>query len=100
MKVETPQLYNKLSEAILIIFKGDLNYRKLMGDINWDYETDLKTALRGFQPTNIVTLRTVKADLIVGVPHKKVNELFSKQENWMETGQYGLIHSYFVDDNL
>ncbi|KAG8039985.1 hypothetical protein G9C98_001503 [Cotesia typhae] len=100
MKVESLQLYNKLSEAILIIFKGDLNYRKLMGDINWDYETDLKTALRGFQPTNIVALRTVKADLIVGVPHKKVNELFSKQENWMETGQYGLIHSYFVDNNL
>ncbi|XP_014298422.1 damage-control phosphatase ARMT1 isoform X1 [Microplitis demolitor] len=98
MKIQSPKLYEKLSEATLVMFKGDLNYRKLLGDINWDYTTDLKTALRGFQPTNIVTLRTIKADLIVGLSHEKVDKLFSKQEDWMITGQYGLIH-VLLDDN-
>ncbi|KAK0161787.1 hypothetical protein PV327_008201 [Microctonus hyperodae] len=96
MKDKSPELYAKLSEAKLVIFKGDLNYRKLLGDINWMYETNLATALRGFKPTNIVSLRTIKADLIVGLSCEKATELFKEQENWMITGQYGLINSVII----
>ena len=41
-----PVLYKELGEADLIIFKGDLNYRKLVGDLNWETSTSLKTALQ------------------------------------------------------
>lgn len=41
------QLYADLSEAQLVIFKGDLNYRKLLGDFNWDYGESFETVLRG-----------------------------------------------------
>lgn len=41
------ELYAKLSEADLLIFKGDLNYRKLLGDFNWPFDADFKTVLRG-----------------------------------------------------
>ncbi|XP_034951776.1 damage-control phosphatase ARMT1-like isoform X2 [Chelonus insularis] len=97
MKTETPKLYNKLSEAVLIITKGDLNYRKLLGDINWEYSTKLKTALREFQPTNLIALRTVKADLIVGISSDKAAELSHKDPNWMTTGQYGIISAALND---
>lgn len=97
MKLQSPHLYTKLGQAGLILFKGDLNYRKLLGDINWDYTTDLKIALRGFQPTNIVTLRTIKADVIVGLTPGLADELFDKQNDWMTTGQYGLIHALIVN---
>ena len=41
-----PQLYNLMAEAKLCIFKGDLNYRKLVGDLNWEPSVNFKTALQ------------------------------------------------------
>lgn len=93
MKNVNPTLYNKISEAFLVIFKGDLNYRKLMGDVNWVYTTDFLEALRGFRPTNLVTLRTIKADVCCGLPPGKAESLKKVEPNWMETGRYGLIQA-------
>ncbi|XP_029055045.2 damage-control phosphatase ARMT1-like [Osmia bicornis bicornis] len=93
MKEHDPVLYAKLSEAKLAIFKGDLNYRKLVGDINWEYTTEFTKSLRGFQPTNILSLRTVKSDVCAGLAVGVAEELFRKDENWMCTGQYGLIQT-------
>ncbi|XP_043261889.1 damage-control phosphatase ARMT1-like [Colletes gigas] len=93
MKEHDKALYAKLSEAKLAIFKGDLNYRKLVGDINWEYTTEFSKSLRGFQPTHVLSLRTVKSDVCVGLPSGMGEELFKKDENWMITGQYGLIQT-------
>jgi len=93
MKTTNPSLYNKLSQAVLVIFKGDLNYRKLMGDINWKHTTDFLQALRGFRPTNLLSLRTVKADVCVGLPPGKAEELKKENPHWMDIGQYGLIQA-------
>lgn len=84
-------LHDFLSESKLIIFKGDLNYRKLLGDVNWDPETPFKIALQGFSPTNICSLRTVKADCICGVKREVVEKLSQTEPEWMETGNYGVI---------
>ncbi|XP_071862905.1 damage-control phosphatase ARMT1 [Bombus fervidus] len=93
MKKRDPKLYAKLSEAKLAIFKGDLNYRKLLGDINWEYTTEFRQSLRGFHPTNILSLRTVKSDVCVGLVPGVAEELFKEDESWMFTGQYGLIQT-------
>lgn len=93
MKKRDSKLYAKLSEAKLAIFKGDLNYRKLLGDINWEYTTEFRQSLRGFHPTNILSLRTVKSDVCVGLAPGVAEELFKEDESWMFTGQYGLIQT-------
>lgn len=92
MEKISPELYRTLAEAELLIFKGDLNYRKLLGDINWDSSTDFRTSLSGFEPTNLCSLRTVKADLISGLAPGLAEELLEREgKKWMATGKYGVI---------
>lgn len=47
MKTEDSELYESLGEAAIVFFKGDLNYRKLMGEMNWPPTTTFEDALRG-----------------------------------------------------
>ncbi|XP_055531952.1 damage-control phosphatase ARMT1-like [Wyeomyia smithii] len=91
MQEFSPELYDDLTKSSLIIFKGDLNYRKLLGDFNFPYTTPFREALRGFEPTNLCTLRTVKADLICGIKEGLSEQLFAKDDRWMVTGEYGVI---------
>ncbi|KAJ6637382.1 Damage-control phosphatase ARMT1 [Pseudolycoriella hygida] len=92
MKEIDANLYDALSTADLLIFKGDLNYRKLLGDFNWPFDSTFETVLRGFRPTNLCALRTVKADIVCEVDISLTNELSKNDPMWMETGQYGVIN--------
>lgn len=105
-----PSLYDRLKEAQLVIFKGDLNYRKLLGDFSWDSTESFETCLRGesiltvilpvltrfisllrLSSFNLCTLRTIKADLICGLGAGVADQLFAKDKEWMLTGEYGVI---------
>ncbi|KAF8596598.1 DUF89 domain-containing protein [Ceratobasidium sp. AG-I] len=78
----------------LVIFKGDLNYRKLTGDIKWPNDTPWETAigpLAGRFP--ILSLRTCKADVVVGLAPGVAENLDAdeKEKGWRAGGKYGLI---------
>lgn len=98
MNKENPALYNKLGEAVLVIFKGDLNYCKLMGDIRWKFSTSFSEALREFCPANLVSLRTIKSDVCVGLSDETVRSLFQEDTNWTNTGRFGIIQSFIKPD--
>jgi len=86
-----PQLYKKLQQSDLLIFKGDLNYRKLVGDLNWPATTPFKDGLQGFNPTKLVALRTLKADVVVGLDDGVENEM--PDSDWMITGKYAVVQA-------
>ncbi len=83
-------LYTLLSESNLAIFKGDLNYRKLVADRNWPYTHDFAVALGGFEPTNVCALRTLKADMVTGLPPGAAERAAGENRDWMVTGQYAV----------
>lgn len=91
MQKEDPKLYSALGRNELVIFKGDLNYRKLMGDIYWEPTTPFRSALRGFGPTNVLALRTIKADTVSGLQKGIFEKLSQLEPNWLVTGKYALI---------
>ncbi|KAH8265057.1 hypothetical protein KR038_011244, partial [Drosophila bunnanda] len=84
-------LYRLLTTARVAIFKGDLNYRKLLGDYIWDSSEEFITCLRGFRPTNICAIRAVKCEVICGLPEGKADALHRRDPRWIFGGAYGLI---------
>lgn len=83
------ECHKVLSQAQLNIFKGDLNYRKLTGDRVWPRTTSWERSIGPLSHNGLVTLslRTAKADVIVGLPEGKDEEL---SKYWVEQGnEYG-----------
>ncbi|KAF2484724.1 hypothetical protein BDY17DRAFT_339005 [Neohortaea acidophila] len=66
-----PALFADLKEAELVIYKGDLNYRKLTADGVWDAATPFHKAIGPLgkgSGLRTLALRTCKADVVVGLP--------------------------------
>ena len=91
MQHQAPDLYKELETSSIILFKGDLNYRKLAHDRKWNPTTDFQTALGNFHPAPLCALRTLKCDLAVGLKPGQAEEVQKKDEKWMLTGDYGVI---------
>uniref|UniRef100_A0A3P8TIM9 Sugar phosphate phosphatase n=1 Tax=Amphiprion percula TaxID=161767 RepID=A0A3P8TIM9_AMPPE len=94
MAADAPDLYATLQGADLVLFKGDLNYRKLTGDRDWDHTVAFNTALRGFGPAPLCSLRTLKANVQVGLQSGQGEKLTSQDPSWMTSGKYAVIQFY------
>lgn len=91
MQSVSPDLYSQLAKSDLVIFKGDLNYRKLVSDLKWDFTTDFSRSLRGFHPAPLCSLRTLKADVVVGLSLGQAEQTAANSSDWMTTGEYATI---------
>lgn len=97
---EANDLYEDLLESNLIIFKGDLNYRKLTGDRHWDPTTPFTTAIQQLASSKlpVVALRTCKADVVVGLAPGQWQEIANKYTAmghdghfWVALGKWAVI---------
>ena len=89
----SPDLYTELSQSSFLFFKGDLNYRKLVNDRQWPYNTDFATALEGFAPAKLCALRTVKSDSIVDCDSSRIEKILEDDKEKLFCGHYALISS-------
>ena len=79
-----------LAAADLVILKGDANYRRLLGDAHWPPTTSF-AAVTGYFPAPLVALRTLKAEIIVGLQPGQVERLQAEDPAWLVNGRRGLI---------
>lgn len=86
---ETP-LAKLLSTSDLVIFKGDANYRRLVGDAFWDTAVPFADVLNYF-PVPIAALRTMKSDPVVGLTAGLAAQLDASDIHWRVNGKRGVI---------
>ena len=80
----------EFARADLVIAKGDLNYRRLVGDVECDPTIAFEDACRYF-PSRLSALRMLKSDVVLGVQHEVVSQLDSTGRKWRTDGRAGLI---------
>jgi uncharacterized protein with ATP-grasp and redox domains len=83
-------LREELSQSDLVISKGDANYRRLTGDLNWPPTTPFNEVVRYF-PTALLALRVLKAELALGLSPQQVNELDHQEPDWRFNGNWAVI---------
>lgn len=87
-------LYGALKAVDLVFLKGDANYRRLVGDAHWPPTAPFETVTAYF-PTRLVALRTLKAEVVVGLLPGEAERLQAQDPQWRVTGQRGLIQRKF-----
>jgi uncharacterized protein with ATP-grasp and redox domains len=86
----TPELRSELGKSHLLISKGDANYRRLLGDREWDITLPFRQVV-DFLPVPAAALRTLKAELAVGLDLAQIQLVYNRDPNWMVNGRWGVI---------
>lgn len=94
-------LFEDLQQSELVLFKGDLNYRKLTSDATWDPTTPFTTAIGPMGPKSgvrVLAFRTCKADVVVGLPAGEDERLRqlpngggSEARKWAWSGKWAVV---------
>ncbi|TQS40875.1 protein-glutamate O-methyltransferase family protein [Cryptosporangium phraense] len=84
-------LREQFAGASLTISKGDLNYRRLVGDRHWHATAPFEELTAHF-PGPLAALRTLKCDVAVGLTEETVRRLDGTGKAWRTTGEYAVIH--------
>jgi len=88
---ELPEdLRRDFESSNLVIFKGDVNYRRLLEDRRWDISESMETLVDYF-PTNLAVIRTMKSELVVDIPREMAEQLESEDPEWKINGLRGMI---------
>lgn len=90
------EAWKDLSASDLVVFKGDMNHRKLLGDLQWKRTTPFSKALAlqgtakeslGNSGIKLVSFRTIKSNPLTGLregQEAEMNEMW-----WNEQGKKG-----------
>lgn len=83
-------LAEDFASAALTIMKGDLNYRRLVGDRAWP-PTGSFADTTAYFPQPVAALRTLKSDAVVGLDDATVTALDSTGQPWRVNGSHALV---------
>ncbi|KAF9573819.1 hypothetical protein EC968_007890 [Mortierella alpina] len=88
-------LFHEMVKSDLWIFKGDLNYRKLVYDCQWPTTTPFQEAIGPLgsreDVPSFVSFRTCKADVVVGLKAGVEERMNKVDKDWMVNGEYAVI---------
>src|SRR5580704_11930446 len=79
--------------ASLVVFKGDANYRRVVGDALWPASAPFAAACSSFGAP-LVCLRTMKSDPVLGLPEGLAEDLDRADPTWRIDAKRGVIQTW------
>jgi hypothetical protein len=73
-----------------MIIKGDVNYRRMLDDRHWPYETPIAEAA-GYFPAPFVLLRTLNGEIMLGLQPGQAQAFEKEDPAWLIDGRRGII---------
>jgi len=80
------------SSCDLAFIKGDANYRRLLGDLEWDYSAPFEDVVGHYFPCPVCALRTLKAEVGCGMEIEMVEKAKALDDEWLVNGRFGVVH--------
>ncbi|EPR60967.1 DUF89/Fructose bisphosphatase [Toxoplasma gondii GT1] len=88
------KLFEELRDsAAVVISKGDANYRHILGDRAWSFQTPFSEVAQ-YMPCPLLALRKLKGTIACGIPAEKEKYAQETDKCWMVNGKWGVIHYY------
>ena len=84
------ELAAEFATATMTLMKGDLNYRRLVGDRYWPATTPFNDTVDYF-PSPVTALRTMKSEVVVGLSPEQLADLDASGQRWRTDGGHALI---------
>ena len=80
----------RIKDSVCVFVKGDANYRRLLGEREWDLETNAADIL-SYWPVPCCALRTFKAEIGCGITKSKQDFAKTKDSKWLVSGKWGVV---------
>ena len=85
-----------LSQAHVVVLKGDLNYRRYVEDRAWPHDTStIDLWLPELPP--VLALRVLKSELAVGLPRDATEDLSRAEPDWLFNGRNAVVQLFPSD---
>lgn len=87
------ETWNSDDSCALIIVKGDLNYRRLVGDYKWSYCAPIAAEI-SYIKKPLLIIRSLKSNVFLGCnesEEKEAKKMDESAPNWKISGQHGII---------
>jgi len=91
-KMHAPLFDDLKARCDLAIVKGDANYRRLLGDLEWDTSAPFDKVVGAYFPCPVCALRTLKAEIGCGMAPEETERAAKADKNWMVNGRFGVVH--------
>jgi hypothetical protein len=90
---DMPQkLRQQLETATLVIIKGDMNTRRLHGDLRWPFSMETeKIAQYLLRGSPLLLIRTLKSETCSGLTTAQIEHLNGTHKDWLYSGKFGVI---------
>ena len=86
-----------LAHADLVLFKGDVNYRRLLSDRRWPADAEM-AAIVDYLPAPALVLRTLKSEIIAGLASGQAAALARADPEWLTNGRRGIMQLVLPPD--